>query len=338
MPDLFGVSVSREELDALVPSLWPLVGVRYFREDNGPGAGQRILRIDNGGGLSIELLPDRTCDLGQVWCGAIPFGWMGPIGIATPAALGRNSSLAGLMTTCGFDHIRQPDSDGGVDYPLHGSMMHRPATILAAGLVEDEGTTLVRVVAEATQFSLATGGMRLHRTISVPVGGRHIDVEDVVSVLSLPQPIMAMYHINLGFPLAGPDSRLTLGGEDVTDPCISGDGIRTRPSGGGLVRSELSGSPNGPSFVVEFDGDQLPVFQTLRNARAGTNLICIEPASHERRLRADLRRAGALSSATPGASRRFRLRLSFHPGASGAPQRSDARSAVAGPVGLAQPR
>jgi hypothetical protein len=312
--ELFGVSVSPAELDALVPGLAPLVGVRHFREDNGPGAGQRIIRIDNGGGLAVELLPDRTCDIGQVWCGAVPYGWMGPMGVTPRAAIGTNTALSGLMTTCGFDHIRQPESVGGIDYPLHGSMMHQPASILSAGIVEESGSHHVRVVAEAVQFSLSQGGMRLRRTVSIPLGKRELILTDEVTVLSVPQPVMAMYHINLGFPLSGPGSRLLLADQDVTDPCIATDGIRTRPAGEGRMRAQLLGASDDALFAVEFEGSELSVFQTLRNSRPGVNLICIEPASHERLPRRELFESGALVATLPGDTKRFHLRMAFGKG------------------------
>jgi hypothetical protein len=229
------------------------------------------------------------------------------------------------MSTCGFDHIRQPEIDDGVGYPLHGGMMHQPTTILAAGPEWQDEACVFRVVAEATQFSLERGtAIRLRRTITVPLGGRSLALADDVTVLSGALPVMAMYHVNLGFPLAGPDSRLRLGDADVTDAALGSDGVRTRPTrpgrgddapaGDGRVTASLAGSaaPDAPRFDLTFDAGALPVFQTLRNARPGINLTCLEPATHERLPRAELRRRGDLEAVPAGTTRRLALTMAFH--------------------------
>ena len=319
MTRLFGRDLTRAELDALVPDIARLAGIRTLREENGPGAGQRLIRIESGGGLTVEILPDRTCDLGMVWCGGIPFGWAGPIGAGAPATMGANTPLSGMLTTCGFDHIRQPVMDEGRDYPQHGSMIHQPATVLRAAPVWEGDTCTFRVTAEATQFALDRGAVRLHRTIGVPLGGQTLSVCDEVTVLSRAIPLMAMYHLNFGYPLAGPESRLTFGGQDLTDPCLGTDGIRTRPSGHGPVTATLAAAAHeGAARVdVTWDADHLPVFQTLRNAAPGINLTCLEPATHDRQTRAELRVRGLLDPAPAGTQLRFRLDFSFHPGLGG---------------------
>jgi Domain of unknown function (DUF4432) len=313
---LFGKERSREELARLVPDITRLAGIRQLREENGAGSGQRLIRIESGGGLSVELFPDRTCDIGQVWCDGTPFCWTGPIGAATPAVLRGSTPLSGLMTACGFDHIRQPESDDGGHYPQHGSMMHQPATILAAEAMWKGDNCTFRVSAEATSFTLERGAVRLRRTIEVPLGGRSLRLNDEVTVLAGALPLMAMYHVNLGFPLAGPDSRLTLSGDDVTDACLGSDGVRTCPAGHGIAAAELAGGPNvdAPRFALSFDADALPVFQTLRNMAPGINLICLEPATHERLPRAELRKQGLLDPLPAGTVRRFALDFHFHPG------------------------
>ena len=154
---LFGREIDREELACLVPDITRVAGIRSLREENGPGAGQRLIRIESGGGLSVELLPDRACDIGQVWCNGTPFGWAGPIGAAAPARLRGNTPLSGLMMTCGFDHIRQAVTDEGIAYPQHGSMTLQAATVLAAEPVWQGNACTFRVVAEATLFGLDRG-------------------------------------------------------------------------------------------------------------------------------------------------------------------------------------
>ncbi|MGV0820261.1 DUF4432 family protein [Martelella sp. AMO21009] len=311
---LYGRNWKRDELDALIPDIAKVAGIRQFAETDGPASGARLIQIDSGGGLRVELLPDRCCDIGQVWCNDVPFGWTGPIGMSGTHSVGENTSLSGLMSTCGFDHIRQPDTDEGRSYPLHGRMARMPAKIVSCVSDWDGDNCNFRVLAEATQFVLGQATVRLEREIVVPLGGRTLALTDRVTVLSGSLPLMAMYHINFGFPLAGPGSRLTLAGKDIPD-ALSPDGIRTRSSGAGLVQVVLSGGGEAPPrYTLAYDGDALPCLQTLRNATDGTNLFCIEPATHEKQPRAALREADLLEPSGRGATRVFRLHMAFDPG------------------------
>ena len=311
---LYGRNWKRDELAAFVPDIAKVAGIRQLAETDGPASGARLIQIDSGAGLRIELLPDRCCDIGQVWCNDVPFGWAGPIGMSGTASVGDNTTLSGLMSTCGFDHIRQPTTDEGRAYPLHGRMARMPARIAACASVWDGDDCTFRVVAEATQFVLGLATVRLDREIDVPLGGRTLTLTDRVTVVAGSLPLMAMYHINFGFPLAGPGSRLTLAGKDVPD-ALSPDGVRTRPSGAGPVQVVLAGfGEAAPHFALDYDGDALPCLQTLRNAADGTNLFCIEPATHDKKPRAALREAGLLEPSGRGATRVFRLHMTFDPG------------------------
>ena len=309
MTRLFGRPDPGPGIVDLVPDLHRLTGIAQYRLENGPGSGQRMIRIDNAAGLSVELLPDRGLDLGQVRCNGVPFGWIGPIGIADPSRLRGNQSLSGLLSTCGFDHIRQPETDAGQSYPLHGGMVHQPATVLMAAPVEDDGETLFRIEAEVVQYGLAHGGIRLRRRIDVPLTGPEIRLTDDVQVIAGSIPVMAMYHINLGYPLVGPGMRLELDGENVTDPALAEDGIRTRPAGAGQV--VLASSDGGLRFGLRFDAAKLPVFQTLCDRRAGVNLVCLEPATHDRLPRSALRDAGALQPTAQNGRHRFQVTMDF---------------------------
>lgn len=294
-----------------------VTGIRQMRLENGPASGQRLIRIENASGLAVELWPDRGLDIGQVWLAGVPFGWMGPIGMSDPTRLRGNQPLSGLLTTCGFDHIRQPEQDGALSYPLHGHIVHQPATVLAASLIDEMGLPLFRVEAEISQFRLDAGAVRLRRRIDVPLAGEELRLLDEVRIVSGEMPIMAMYHVNLGYPLTGPGMRLLLNGQDVTEGALGTDGVHTRPavSESGRAEAWLHAPGDQCRFGLRFDPTILPVFQTLRNSAPGINLVCLEPATHKRQPRAELRSAGCLSESAAGTTHRFDLDLCFGAGA-----------------------
>lgn len=314
MIEFFGERRTTAGWMALLPGLASFAEIRHLREENGPNSGQRVMRIETGGGLSVELLPDRSCDIGQVWLDGRPLAWKGPIGLSEPARLRGNQALSGLMTTCGYDHIRQPETDDGRAYPLHGTMMHQGALVRTADMVilENE-TAILRIEADATQFSLDRGGMRLRRRIDMPVGGTEIRLCDHVTVLSMAQPVMAMYHFNFAYPLAGPDARLELEGSDITAESLGVEGVTTHPVrlDSERARAELCTSNGKLRVTLDFNASALPIFQTLRNSTDGINLTCLEPASHPRMPREKLRAAGMLEPCQPGETREFQLIMKF---------------------------
>lgn len=312
---LFGQAFTKQELGRVFPDLMHVAGFKSLTVDDGAGRGMRLLQIESGGGLRVDLLPDRCCDIGQVWCDNIPFGWISPMGTSAPHAIGANTALSGLMATCGFDHIRQPETDEGCAFPLHGNMMHMPAKIIATDTVWDGDECLFRVKAEVTQFNLNYGAIRLQRHIYVPLGGRSLVVSDRATVLSGDLPVMAMYHINLGFPAVTPKSTLNLNGADISRDCLSENAIKVRPSGAAVAEVELAaGADAGARFLLKYDGRKLPFLQTLRNAQEGINVLCIEPATHDRLPRKELRESGALSPTSRGASHKFQLEMLFDSG------------------------
>lgn len=307
---LFGSTIRPEDVDRLVPDLHKLAGIRQFREENGAGAGMRVIRVESGGGLSVEILPDRALDIGQVWCDGVPFGWTGPIGAARPAHLNGNQPLSGLMSICGFDHIRQPEDDGRA-FPKHGNITLQPAELRLAAPVETERGTVLRVEAVMRLFDLRHGGMKVRRRIDIPLGGQSLHQHDEVEVFGHPQPVMAMYHINFGWPLAGPESVLTLDGADISGAALGRDGVTCRDAGQGVARLAGHAGVEAPQVELRFASGALPAFQTLRDATPGINLICLEPASHPREPRAELRARGLLPALAPGTRRSFGLSMTF---------------------------
>ena len=311
---LFGQAFTKQELGRVFPDLMQVAGFKKLSVDDGSGRGMRLLQIDSGGGLRIDLLPDRCCDIGQVWCNNIPFGWISPMGMPAPYSIGANNALSGLMATCGFDHIRQPETDEGRNFPLHGNMMHMPATIIATDTIWDGDECLFRIKAEVTQFNLNYGAIRLQRHIYVPLGGRSLVVSDRVTVLSGDLPVMAMYHINLGFPAVTAASTVSLNGADISNDCLSENAIKVRPSDAAISEVKLTAADGGAHFRLKYDGRKLPFLQTLRNGREGINVFCIEPATHDRLSRKELREAGALTATARGGSHNFQLELFFDSG------------------------
>ena len=285
--------------------------LRSLRFDGGPEDGARLIEVENAAGLSVDLLPDRCLDLGLVRYRGVPFGWIGQNGLA-PARPGEmDQALGGLLCTCGFDHIRQPVTEGARNFPLHGSMSLRRARVTAAHLLDDGSAEIRATVAHGT---LAGQSWRLDRRVTVPPDRAEIHVEDRVAAQGQGEvtPIMALYHVNLGAPLIGPRTRVEVAARLRPDLPGTADFTTCEPAaaGGSAVGVSDGGADPRLRFRLWFEAQSLPWLQFHRRANGG--LFCIEPATHDRRPRAELLRDESPLDGSTGRS--FRLVLGFGPG------------------------
>lgn len=173
-------------------------------EDDGPARGARRIRVVSGGGLDVDLHPDRALDVGQVWIDGVPLAWLSPTRIASPwlaehAGDGWVRTFGGgLVSTVGLDNFGSAGEEGGQSLGTHGRIGVQPAELEEARLVDD-GFVVSGVVRQATAFGES---LRVERRIRVPLGGRELVVEDtIVNDGATPAPWMLLYHLNLGWPL-----------------------------------------------------------------------------------------------------------------------------------------
>ena len=305
--DIFGHQIPPDALAAQIGSPEQLAGIRQFRLDDGPQKGGRLIQIRNAAGLCVELLPDRCLDIGQVWLRGVPFAWLGPWGLPSKGAgISMDNALGGLMATCGFDHIRQPVTHAGHDYPLHGNMALTPCETVDMHPAPAPGGDFV---VEATTRAQAPDGARytLNRRITVPYDRNEIGLEDRITTAPA-SPVFALYHINLGFPLIGKDTTVTLNGASISDRLDPDPHVQISPV---PAQPNTICVQNGSSGLnILCDGADLGWLQTYRRADTGMNLFCIEPVTHDRKPRAEL-----LGHTVPQtkSGRNVTLRFTFRP-------------------------
>ena len=64
MISIFGRNWTRAELECLIPDPDRLFGIKRVQQIEGGVRGSQTLQIDAGAGLKIEILLDRSCDIG----------------------------------------------------------------------------------------------------------------------------------------------------------------------------------------------------------------------------------------------------------------------------------
>lgn len=320
---------------ALRARLGDLAQFAYARRvtlDDGQGRGQRLIEVETGGGLAFDVLPDRTLDIGQARFRGVPVAWIGPNGYRSPFLAGvpehggspMERGLAGLMTTCGFEHARlpapRPRPPGFLDanHPLHGSIPFTPADEVNAGVVAREGGAAVRVEGRVTQFILDGPSYELRRTIAAPLGGATIEITDAVTNIGFaPAPLMALYHFNFGWPAVADGSRFERRGSDgawrgAPLTALGAEPARHVDCAPSLaLEGRAAARLTAPLVAVEIDYDAaaLPFLQSWRRTEPGLNVFSIEPITNRLASRPELEAGEEIRFLAPGETWRTSFRV-----------------------------
>ncbi len=330
---------------ARIADLEALAGVQAVTLADGPGRGVRLLQVRSGGGLEFEVVVDRGFDIGRVSFRGQTVSWHSATGVVAPwlmhpasdAGQGFLRGFTGFMTTCGLDHIRQPESVPVVDQalnpnreifqPLHGLYSMQPARLIGSGCDEDGPHPLLWCEAEIRQAFIFGTCLSLRRRYECPVGGTGFTVSDRVrNIGPTPAPHLVLYHINLGYPLIDDGSAATLpGAEEVwrigeADPLAPfGPPVpeQTRAlalyrwAGGNRRPVATVAAASGLRIGICVDATQLPFCQVLRIPSAGHYGLSIEPCTTSCRTRSEADERGETRILRPGEEVRYDLGFSF---------------------------
>ena len=179
-------------------------GAEQYVLQDGAGDGMRFICVRNGRGLEAWISLDRCADLSRVnFCGD-NMGYFAPCGYVAPSYYDSvgvgflKSFTAGFVTTCGLTAVGSPCEDEGEMLPLHGTISHTPARLLALEETAD-GLTVRAEVIDARLFGRK---LRLVREYRFSYTDDRILMSDTVTNLAdTTSPYMVLYHCNMGYPL-----------------------------------------------------------------------------------------------------------------------------------------
>ena len=334
-PKLFGRTLAEARRRA--GSLDQLARIDQYDATQGVARGARRIVLTSGGGLTVELHPDRALDIGAASYRGIPIAWHSPTGFADPGLAVDSETEwlrtfgGGLLATCGLDSYGPASTAAGVDYPMHGRIGAVPAIVTRAQRTETE----LVVEAEVRQSSVFGDNLLLRRRISVALGGASIVVEDrVTNEGSAAAGHMVLYHANLGWPLLDDDAVLEVPSVSVSPRDADAEqGLShwfeiTGPTSGyaeqvfkhdftgaGVAEVSLDNPTHDIRVAVRFDTATLPALHQWKMLGEGHYVLGLEPTNIDwSRGRAAAGEAGVLPMLAAGQSVDYRLE--FHCGAS----------------------
>lgn len=326
MVDIFGQSFTRRALARHLGDATQVFGIDLVAYQDGPERGVRALRLRTGGGLEAEILVDRAMDVGAMSLFGVPLGWRSGNGFRHPSlhehdaegGLGWLRSFSGLMNTCGLDHIMGMAEESAehfgypyrarVSHGIHGRIAFTPARLEGYGVDWDGDAATLWAQGRVRQVTMFGENLELCRRIEADLGGRALRIRDRVTNLGFrTTPHAMLYHVNLGWPVTAPETRLVMplespdgcGVHVAHDPHATAIGaieqappqagfreqvyehaLRRRADGSVsvmLANPAFDGLPGtrGLGFHMTYDGLAMPAFYQWQNLHEGDYVIGI---------------------------------------------------------------
>lgn len=334
-------AISWDCLRRYLPDRSSYADVRLIELADGVERGIRVLQFRTGAGLEFEVLVDRSMDIGRLSMNARTLSWHSPTGFRAPwlhnASSDRGHGFlrahSGLLATCGFDHIRQPETDGAdghplhpageIDYPLHGQGAFQPARLIGYGCASVQEVPTLWCEGESRQAMVFGACLSLTRRIEVPVGGTTIRLSDTIrNIGPIRATHMLLYHFNFGYPLldegaeiwshrgetvwvspeaaAGPEGhRFGAPADDHSARLLV---HRYAPQAAGRALAALVNPGAQLGIAIGVDAEALPYFQELTIEGAGLYCAALEPCTTGARTRALARSTGEMRFLEPDAA------------------------------------
>lgn len=214
--------MEKKELYRHVGSMQQLAYIRSLTYHEGRTEGLKALEVKNGK-LQFKILADKCMDVGEFSYAGVNLNFL-----SKPGLQGRNhydthgeealrSIMGGLFFTAGLENICAPCTCGGKDYPMHGRIRTTPAEHLSADARWEDGAYVLRASGEMREAELFGENLVLRRTIETVYGSKTVTLTDVIENEAYrPEPLMLLYHINIGYPLLEEGAELLVPTRGVT--------------------------------------------------------------------------------------------------------------------------
>ncbi|MDR1669137.1 MAG: aldose 1-epimerase family protein [Oscillospiraceae bacterium] len=298
--------MEKQEMFAHMGSIQQEVFVRPVTYTEGRARGLDGYLVKNGA-LRFTVLSGKCLDIGELEYKGVGFHFLSKPGLTgrdaydTRGQEARRSIMGGFFFTCGLENICAPCISGGKEYPMHGRMRSTPAEHVSADAAMEDGAYRVTIGGEMRESELFGENMILRRKITTRYGEKSIHIRDEIENQSFrPEPLLLMYHINIGYPLLTEGTRLILPTREIMPrDTLSAKRqsfwnrmpapIPNEPEA--VFTHRLSGGEEGNTYAavvnetlglgvkLEFRLGELPYFHQWLSAASGDYVLGLEPAN-----------------------------------------------------------
>lgn len=299
--------MKQAELLRRVGSLQQVAYARRICYDEGRARGLNAVEVSNGP-MHFVILLDKCMDVSEL-------SWKGErmTFLSKPGLNGRNpfdthgseaqrSIMGGLFFTCGYENICAPyRAEDGRDYPMHGRMRTSPAEHVSIQARWEDEKYVISVSGDIREAELFGENLLLHRTITTVYGEPELRVTDEIRNEAFrAEPLMLMYHCNMGYPFLDEGCRLLLPTEKVEprDAVSAAQAARWNVMDAPQDNAEefvylhtLKNNADGSSFAalvndrrslalqIGFNRRELPYFGQWKSTGSGDYVMGLEPGN-----------------------------------------------------------
>ena len=203
-------------------SMQQLAYIRSVEFQEGRSGSLKAWQVKNGP-LQYLVMADKCLDIGE-----LSFREMNINFLSKPGLQGRNhydthgeealrSIMGGFFFTAGLENICAPCRTGGKEYPMHGRIRTTPGEHLGSSCAWKSGKYVMDVSGEMREAELFGENLVLRRKIETVYGENRIVVTDEIENEGFrAEPLMLLYHINMGYPFLDENTRLYIPTKKVT--------------------------------------------------------------------------------------------------------------------------
>ena len=233
----------------------------------------------------------------------LAFSRYGSLRLGKPDEQPKSSGFAwgSMMFTSGLENICPPCTSDGKDYPMHGRIRTTPAEHVCSDAYWEGDRYVMTVSGEMREAELFGENMVLRRKITTVFPGKSIVLEDAIENQSFRrEPMMLLYHCNVGWPLLGEDCEIVLPTRNViprdADAAPHAEHynhmeapLDNEPEY--VFLHELAADENGETFAavinptqnlgirISFNVRELSYFMEWKSRASGDYVIGLEPAN-----------------------------------------------------------
>ena len=298
--------MNKNDLMKYMGSMQQAAYIRPLTYAEGRSTGLKAYEVKNGP-LCYKVLADKCLDVGELSYKGVNFSFL-----SKPGLQGRNaydthgdeairSIMGGMFFTSGIESICSPCTVDGVDYPMHGRLRTTPGEHLSADAFWAEDGYHLRAAGEMREAALFGENMVLRRSIETVYGTKTVTVTDTFTNEGFrDEPLMLLYHINLGWPFLDENLRLYIPTRSVTPRDADAEGHEAgydrmdppkdnepeyvfihdlRTDGAGNTGAIAVNEALGLGFRIGWNVKNLPYFMEWKSTASGDYVIGLEPAN-----------------------------------------------------------
>ena len=182
---------------------------------DGRAEGAKLLDVQNGSGMNFSINISRGMDIPYLSYKGCNISFVSPCGVVAPEyfddkELGfLKSFTAGFLTTGGLSYIGGPCEYEGKSYGLHGNVANTPADTFHYEIQEEDGNACLIAGGKLQEAVLFGDKLSLTRQIKCCYKEKKFTINDTVTNEGYKKARhMILYHMNIGYPLLTPESKI----------------------------------------------------------------------------------------------------------------------------------